>query len=160
MAYTITITYTKADDIFNAKAQASNIVTAAPIPGVTANEMPGEYFGPSKAYIYAPDEATAPAYIKENLVNNGDLTDAELSLLTSAQLRWPKSVTNAITSILEAYKTPQVPVYRAWQTIKLAIEGGSNTFSVASFAESEFYVEAGKALNKFGITITSQFVEG
>lgn len=160
MAYNITITYTKADDIFNAKAQASNIVTAAPIPGVSANEMPGEYFGPSKAYIYAPDSATAPAYIKENLVNNGDLSDAELSLLTSAQLRWPKSVTNAITAILEAYKTPQVPVYRAWQTIKLAIEGGETTFSVATFAESEFYVEAGKALAKFGITVASELVEG
>jgi len=160
MAYNITITYTKADDIFNAKAQSSNIVTAAPIPGVTANEMPGEYFGPSKAYIYAPDSATAPAYIKENLVNNADLSDAQLSLLTSAQLRWPTSVTNAITAILDAYKTPQVPVYRAWQTIKLAIEGGSNTFSVATFAESEFYVEAGKALKNFGIAITSEFVEG
>ena len=160
MAYKITITYTKANDIFNAKAQTSNIVTAAPIPGVSANEMPGEYFGPSKAYIYAPDNATAPAYIKENLVNNADLSDAQLSLLTSAQLRWPTSVTNAITAILEAYKTPQVPVYRAWQTIKLAIEGGSTEFSVATFAESEFYVEAGKALAKFGITVASEVVEG
>ena len=153
MAYTVTITYTAANDIFNAKVQKSNIVTAAAIPGITANEMPGEYVGPSKVYLYAPDSATAPAYLKENLVNNSDLSDAGLSLLTSSQLRWPKSVTNSIINILEAYRTPQIPVYRAWQTFKLAIAGGEMEFAVETNAEAQFYVEAGKALAKYGFEV-------
>lgn len=154
MAYTVTITYTSANDIFNAKVQKSNIVTAAAIPGITANEMPGEYVGPSKAYLYAADSAiTAPQYLKENLVNNADLSDAGLSLLTSSQLRWPKSVTNSIINILEAYRTPQIPVYRAWQTFKLAIAGGKMEFAVETNAEAQFYVEAGKALAKYGFEV-------
>lgn len=153
MAYTVTITYTAANDIFNSKVQKSNIVTAAAIPGITANEMPGEYVGPSKAYLYAADSATAPAYLKENLVNNADLSDAGLSLLTSSQLRWPKSVTNSIINILEAYRTPQIPVYRAWQTFKLAIAGGEMEFAVETNAEAQFYVEAGKALAKYGFEV-------
>jgi len=153
MAYTVTITYTAANDIFNAKVQKSNIVTAAAIPGITANEMPGEYVGPSKAYLYAADSATAPAYLKENLVKNSDLSDAGLSLLTSSQLRWPKSVTNSIMNILEAYRIPQIPVYRAWQTFKLAIAGGEMEFAVETNAEAQFYVEAGKALAKYGFEV-------
>ena len=153
MAYTVTITYTAANDIFNAKVQKSNIVTAAAIPGITANEMPGEYVGPSKAYLYAADSATTPAYLKENLVKNSDLSDAGLSLLTSSQLRWPKSVTNSIINILEAYRTPQIPVYRAWQTFKLAIAGGEMEFAVETNAEAQFYVEAGKALAKYGFEV-------
>lgn len=153
MAYTVTITYTPAKDIFNAKVQKSNIVTAAAIPGITANEMPGEYVGPSKAYLYAADSATVPQYLKENLVNNADNSDAGLTLLTSAQKRWPKSVTNSIINILEAYRTPQVPVYRAWQTFKLAIAGGETEFAVETFEAAQFYVEAGKALAKYGITV-------
>ena len=153
MAYTVTITYTAANDIFNAKVQKSNIVTAAAIPGITANEMPGEYVGPSKAYLYAADSATAPAYLKENLVKNADLSDAGLSLLTSSQLRWPKSITNSIINILEAYRTPQIPVYRAWQTFKLAIAGGEMEFAVETNAEAQFYVEAGKALAKYGFEV-------
>lgn len=155
MAYTVTITYTAANDIFNAKVQKSNIVTAAAIPGITANEMPGEYVGPSKAYLYAADSATAPQYLKENLVNNADLSDAGLSLLTSSQLRWPKSVTNSIINILEAYRTPQIPAYRAWQTFKLAIAGGEMEFAVETNAEAQFYVEAGKALAKYGFEVTA-----
>ena len=155
MAYTVTITYTPANDIFNAKVQKSNIVTAAAIPGITANEMPGEYVGPSKAYLYAADSATAPQYLKENLVNNADLSDAGLSLLTSSQLRWPKSVTNSIINILEAYRTPQIPAYRAWQTFKLAIAGGEMEFAVETNAEAQFYVEAGKALAKYGFEVTA-----
>lgn len=148
MAYTVTITYTAANDIFNAKVQKSNIVTAAAIPGITANEMPGEYVGPSKAYLYAADSATAPQYLKENFATTSD------SYLTSSQLRWPKSVTNSIINILEAYRTPQVPVARAWQTIKLAIAGGQYAFAVESGADAAFYEDAGKALKNYGITVS------
>ena len=148
MAYTVTITYTPAKDIFNAKVQKSNIVTPAAIPGITANEMPGEYVGPSKAYLYAADAATAPQYLKENFATTSD------SYLTSSQLRWPKSVTNSIINILEAYRTPQVPVARAWQTIKLAIAGGQYAFAVESGADVAFYEEAGKALKNYGITVS------
>lgn len=169
MAYSVTITYTAANDIFNAKVQKSNIVTAAAIPGITANEMPGEYVGPSKAYLYAADAATRPQYLTENLVTGANIdpknpgeehtaadamADAGLSLLTSSQLRWPKSVTNSIINILEAYRTPQVPVARAWQTIKLAITGGSYTFAVESEAAAFFYKELNTDLAKYGIAVT------
>ena len=148
MAYTVTITYTSANDIFNAKVQKSNIVTPAAIPGITATEMPGEYVGPSKAYLYAADSATVPQYLKENFATTSD------SYLTSSQLRWPKSVTNSIINILEAYRTPQIPVYRAWQTFKFAIEGGQPfEFAVETAAEAQFYVEAGKALAKYGFKV-------
>lgn len=148
MAYTVTITYTPANDIFNAKVQKSNIVTPAAIPGITATEMPGEYVGPSKAYLYAADSATEPQYLKENFATTSD------SYLTSSQLRWPKSVTNSIINILEAYRTPQVPVARAWQTIKLAIAGGQYAFAVESGADAAFYEDAGKALKNYGITVS------
>lgn len=168
MAFTVTITYTPADDIFNAKVQKSNIVTPAAIPGITANEMPGEYVGPSKAYLYAADSATLPQYIKEKLGTvtahaattdpaapaYNEYTDAGLSYLTSSQLRWPKSVTNSIISILEAYRTPQVPVARAWQTIKLAITGGTYTFAVESEEAAWFYRELNTDLAKYGISVT------
>ena len=38
MAYTVKIEYIESKDIFNAKVQKSNIVTAAAIPGITATE--------------------------------------------------------------------------------------------------------------------------
>ena len=122
--------------------------------------MPGEYVGPSKAYLYAADSATRPQYLTENLVTGANIdpknpgeghtaadamADAGLSLLTSSQLRWPKSVTNSIINILEAYRTPQIPVYRAWQTFKLATD---------SSAEAYFYGEAGKALENYGFKVT------
>ena len=158
--FTVSITYTSSDDIFNAKVQKSNIVTAAAIPGITANEMPGEYVGPSKAYLYAADTAQAPEYLTENFnvtgtVGEEALTDVTLSYLTSSQLRWPKSVTNSIINILEAYRTPQIPVFRAWQTFKLAIAGGSMQFVTDSAAEAQFYVEAGKALANYGFAVTA-----
>lgn len=157
MAYKVTIVYNPDADIFNAKVQKSNIVTPAAIPGITANEMPGEYVGPSKAYLYAADSATAPQYLKENLAvnSNGAIgADANLSLLTSSQLRWPKSVTNSIMNILEAYRTPQVPVYRAWQTIKLAITGGTYEFAVDTYEAAQFYKELNDDLANYGITVT------
>ena len=133
MSYNVLITYTAANDLFNAPAQKAGVVTAAPIPGL------GGRTAPSDAYIYAPDTATAQVY----------------SYGTASQRRWPTTVTDNISSILEAYATPQVPVYRAWQTFKLAIDGGTPyEFSVASFAEAEFYREAGTALGKFGISVT------
>ena len=160
MAYTVTITYTAANDIFNAKVQKSNIVTAAAIPGITATEMPGEYVGPSKAYLYAADSATVPQYLKENFNVTGTagdeaLTDVSLSYLTSSQLRWPKSVTNSIINILEAYRVPQVPVYRAWQTFKFAITGGELEFAVETAEAATFYLDAGKALAKYGFTVAT-----
>lgn len=162
MAYTISITYLPANDIFLAKNQSSNIVTAAPIPGITATEMPGEYDGPAKPYLYAADEATTPKFLKEKLfAGTGEAsayTDENLHYLTSSQLRWPKSVTNSMINILEAYRTPQIPVYRAWQTFKMAIEGGTTEFVVDTFAQASFYVEAGKALKNYGFTVTSEEV--
>ena len=169
MAYTVKIEHIESKDIFNAKVQKSNIVTAAAIPGITATEMPGEYVGPSKAYLYAADSATRPQYLTENLVTGANIdpknpgeghtaadamADAGLSLLTSSQLRWPKSVTNSIINILEAYRTPQIPVYRAWQTFKLAIAGGTMQFATDSSAEAYFYGEAGKALENYGFKVT------
>lgn len=165
--FTVAITYTPSSDIFNAKVQKSNIVTAAAIPGITATEMPGEYVGPSKAYLYAADSATMPQYLTEKLGTitahaadpehdtpaYNEYTDAGLSLLTSSQLRWPKSVTNSIINILEAYRVPQVPVFRAWQTFKFAITGGTMQFVTDSAAEADFYAEAGKALANYGFTV-------
>ena len=156
--FSVTISYTDSKDIFNAKVQKSNIVTAAAIPGITATEMPGEYVGPSKAYLYAADSATTPQYLKENLVNNADLSDAGLTLLTSAQKRWPKSVTNSIMNILEAYRVPQVPMYRAWQTFKFAITGQTYEFIVDSAEAASFYAEAGKALANYGFTVTTDLI--
>jgi hypothetical protein len=160
MSYNVSITYTAANDLFNAPAQKAGVVTAAPIPGL------GGRTAPSDAYIYAPDTATAQVFNRENLADI-DATGAIVegtsaapgtsaqTYLTSGQRRWPKAVTDSIRSILKAYATPQVPVYRAWQTFKLAIDGGTpHEFSVASFAEAEFYREAGKALGKFGISVT------
>ena len=159
MAYQITITYSPANDKFLTKNQGPNIVTAAPIPGLTATEMPGEYDGPSKPYLYAPDGATTPKFLKEKLyAGTGEAsayTDANLHYFTSAQLRWPKAVTNSLINILEAYRTPQIPVYRAWQTFKMAIEGGTYTFDVDTFAQAQFYAEAGRALTDYGFTVTS-----
>ena len=150
MAYTVTISYTPANDIFNAKVQKSNIVTPAAIPGLSATEMPGEYVGPSKAYLYAADSATVPQYLKENFATTND------SYLTSSQLRWPKSVTNSIMNILTAYRIPQIPVYRAWQTFKFAIEGTGEhpyEFAVSTLAEAQFYADAGKALANYGFEV-------
>lgn len=260
MSYNVSITYTAANDLFNAPAQKAGVVTAAPIPGL------GGRTAPSDAYIYAPDTATAQVYNREALSANSDVeyvvavagiysvtiggtvasgdtitvggaittldatsaatttaaatavaavinaastgaaakyaatssgavvtmtektgnegtgaptattstTDITVAVATTkagvagsvasttlysygtaSQRRWPTAVTDNISSILEAYATPQVPVYRAWQTFKLAIDGGTPyEFSVASFAEAEFYREAGTALGKFGISVT------
>lgn len=259
MSYNVSITYTAANDLFNAPAQKAGVVTAAPIPGL------GGRTAPSDAYIYAPDTATAQVYNREALSANSDVeyvaavagiysvtiggtvasagtititvggasttmnavsttaaatavaaainaastgaaakyaatssgavvtmtektgnegtgaptattstTDVTVAVATTkagvagsvasttlysygtaSQRRWPTAVTDNISSILEAYATPQVPVYRAWQTFKLAIDGGTPyEFSVASFAEAEFYREAGTALCKFGISVT------
>lgn len=160
MAYNITITYDATKDILNAKKEVEGVVTPVAIPGLENRNAP------SDAYIYAPAGSTAPVYNAENLVTTnytapgpGTATTTDTyktaSLLTSSQRRWPKAVTNSIKNILAAYLIPQVPVYRAWQTIKLAVTSGTYTFSVPTFAESSFYVEAGKALNDYGITIAS-----
>lgn len=156
MAYTITVTYTAANDIFNAKKEVDGIVTPCPIPGLDNRNAP------SDAYIYAPEGATKPVYNKENIItidDSGNPTTTDTyktaSYLPGSQRRWAKNDTKGIMNILEAYATPQIPVYRAWQTIKLAITSGTYSFEVATAAESEFYKEAGKALTNYGIVITS-----
>lgn len=159
MAYTVTITYTAADDIFNIKNQTSNIKSVVPIPGLSANTTPGTWDGASKPYIYAADDAVAPEYLKENLFTNssGSITGiANLSLLTSSQKRWPKSVAMDLMNILQAYLIPQVPIYRAWQTFKMTsdLDGVSNTFTVDTLAEASFYKNAGDALAKYGFEVT------
>lgn len=154
MAYSVTITYTPANDILNAKVAEGGVVTPAPIAYAPKT-------APSDAYIYAPAGSTTPVYNQETIIT----TDADGKAVaanayataaynTSGQKRWPKG-SNSIIAILEAYATPQIPVYRAWQTFKLAIEGGSTAFEVATFAESEFYREAGKALTNYGITVVT-----
>lgn len=157
MAYAaITITYTPADDILNAKKEQDGVVTPAPIAKTPTT-------APSDAYIYAPAGSTTPIYNQETIITTADGAAvaanayATAAYNTSGQRRWPRG-TNSIIAILEAYATPQVPVYRAWQTFKLAIEGGSTTFTVDTFAESEFYREAGKALNNYGITVTVEAI--
>lgn len=160
MSYNVTITYTAADDIYNQSKQTTNIKTVAPIPGLTASTTPGSWDGASKPYIYASDDATAPEYNKENLFTNssGAVTGiANLSLLTSSQKRWPKSVAMDLMNILEAYLIPQIPIYRAWQTFKMTAEldGATNTFAVDTLAEASFYVQAGAALKNYGFTVTS-----
>ena len=161
MSYNVTITYTAADDIYNQSKQTTNIKTVAPIPGLTASTTPGSWDGASKPYIYAADDATAPEYNKENLFTNssGAVTGiANLSLLTSSQKRWPKSVAMDLMNILEAYLIPQIPIYRAWQTFKMTAEldGATNTFAVDTLAEASFYDQAGAALKNYGFTVTSE----
>lgn len=154
MAYTVTITYTAANDLLNAKKAEGGVVTPAPIAATPKN-------APSDAYIYAPTGSTTPIYNQETVITTTATgapttnTYTTLGYNTSGQRRWPKG-SNSIIAILEAYATPQVPVYRAWQTFKLAIEGGSTVFTVETFAESEFYREAGKALNNYGITVVTE----
>lgn len=159
MSYNVTITYTAANDIYNMDKQTSNVKTVAPIPGLSSSTMPGSWDGASKPYIYAADAATAPEYNKENLFTNssGAVTAiANLSLLTSSQKRWPKSVAMGLLNILEAYLIPQIPIYRAWQTFKMTAEldGVTNTFSVDTLAEASFYKDAGAALADYGFTVT------
>ena len=158
MSYNVTITYTAANDIFNMDKQTSNVKTVAPIPGLTSSTMPGTWDGASKPYIYAADDATAPEYNKENLFTNSSnaLTLANLSLLTSSQKRWPKSVAMDLMNILEAYLIPQISIYRAWQTFKMTAEldGVTNTFEVDTFAEASFYKQAGDALANYGFEVT------
>lgn len=158
MAYNVTITYTPANDLFNIKAETQDIVTPAPYAHIPTD-------APSDAYIYAPDGATTPVFNKENFItidSDGKPVAANTYITagynTSGQKRWPKTVTDSISYVLDAYKIPQVPVYRAWQTFKLAIAGGSTTFEVATFAEADFYADAGKALAKCGITVTVEEV--
>jgi hypothetical protein len=160
MSYTVTITYTAANDIYNMQNQELNVKTVAPIPGLSASTMPGKWPGASKPYIYAADNATAPEYNKENLFTNtnGSITAiANISLLTSAQKRWPQSVAMNLMNILEAYLTPQISIYRAWQTFKMTAEldGATNKFTCDTYAEASFYVQAGAALKDFGFTVTS-----
>lgn len=154
MAYSVTITYDATKDILNAKKEVDGVVTPVAIPGLENRNAP------SDAYIYAPVGSTAPVYNRENLMTidaDGKATTTDTfknaSYLTSSQRRWPKDVTNAIKYIIDAYLTPQVPAYRAWQTFKLAITSGTYAFEVETFAESEFYKEAGAALLNYGITV-------
>lgn len=165
MSYNVTITYTAANDIYNMDKQTPNVKTVAPIPGLSSSTMPGKWQGASKPYIYAADDATAPEYNKENLFTNSDgaITGiANLSLLTSAQKRWPQSVAMDLMNILEAYLIPQIPIYRAWQTFKMTAEldGVTNTFEVDTQAEASFYVQAGAALKDYGFTVTSEAANG
>lgn len=155
MAYTVTITYTPANDILNAKSEPQGIVSAVSIPGLTRQPAP------SDQYIYAPANAAKAVYNAENVSTidaNGNIAAVDkykdLTYLTSGQKRWAKAVTDAIYKIIEAYATPQVPVYRAWQTFKLAIAGGSISFETANYAEADFYKDAGKALTLYGIAVT------
>ena len=67
MSYNVSITYTAANDLFNAPAQKAGVVTAAPIPGL------GGRTAPSDAYVYAPDTATAQVYNREALSANSDV---------------------------------------------------------------------------------------
>lgn len=165
MSYTVTITYTAANDIYNIDKQTLNIKTVAPIPGLTSNTMPGAWKGPSKAYLYAADDAAAPKYLKEKLFTQdatGALKDnANLSLLTSSQKRWPESTAMSLLNILEAYLIPQITIYRAWQTFKMTadIDGATNTFTVDTSAEASFYVQAGEALKDYGFKVTSKVTE-
>ena len=159
MSYTVTITYTAAKDIYNIDKQTPNLKTVAPIPGLSSSTMPGKWKGPSKEYLYAADDATAPEYLKENLYSNSSntLTPANLSLLTSSQKRWPESTAMDLMNILQAYLIPQIPIYRAWQTFKMTadLDGASNSFDVDTAAEASFYVQAGAALKDFGFEVTS-----
>lgn len=164
MSFTVTITYTAADDIFNMDKQTPNVKTVAPIPGLSSSTMPGKWRGPSKEYLFAADDAVAPEYLKENLFTNsgGALTGiANLSLLTSSQKRWPESTAMDLLNILQAYLIPQIPIYRAWQTFKMTadLDGATNTFDVETAAEASFYVQAGAALKDYGFTVTSEAVE-
>lgn len=162
MSYTVTITYTAANDIYNIDKQTPNLKTVAPIPGLSSSTMPGKWKGPSKEYLYAADGATAPKYLKENLFNqngSGVLTgNANLSLLTSSQKRWPESTAMDLMNILQAYLIPQIPIYRAWQTFKMTadLDGASNSFDVTTAAEASFYVQAGTALKDYGFKVTSE----
>lgn len=162
MSYTVTITYTAAKDIYNIDKQTPNLKTVAPIPGLSSSTMPGKWKGPSKEYFYAADDATAPEYLKENLFNqngSGVLTaNANLSLLTSSQKRWPESTAMDLMNILQAYLIPQIPIYRAWQTFKMTadLDGASNSFKVDTAAEASFYVQAGAALKDYGFEVNSE----
>ena len=162
MSYTVTITYTAANDIYNIDKQTPNLKTVAPIPGLSSSTLPGKWKGPSKEYLYAADGATAPEYLKENLFNqngSGVLTgNANLSLLTSSQKRWPESTAMDLMNILQAYLIPQIPIYRAWQTFKMTadLDGASNSFDVTTAAEASFYVQAGAALKDYGFEVTSE----
>lgn len=166
MSYTVTITYTAANDIYNIDKQTPNLKTVAPIPGLSSSTLPGKWKGPSKEYLYAADDATAPEYLKENLFtqnSTGEHTgNANLSLLTSSQKRWPESTAMDLMNILQAYLIPQIPIYRAWQTFKMTadLDGASNSFEVDTYAEASFYVQAGKALEKFGFEVTSKAASG
>lgn len=160
MSYNVTITYTAAKDIYNMQNQELNVKTVAPIPGLSSSTVPGKWPSASKPYIYAADNATAPAYNKDNLFTNtnGAVTAiANMSLLTSAQKRWPQSVAMDLMNILEAYLIPQISIYRAWQTFKMTAEldGTTNKFACDTYAEASFYVQAGAALKDFGFTVTS-----
>lgn len=159
MSYTVTINYTAANDIFNAPAQGAGVVSPVSIPALTRQPAP------SNAYVYAPDGATEQRYNQDAFMEcdcDGKVVNADgsykkgMSYFPGSQRRWPKAVTDAIMKILEAYSIPQIPVFKAWQTFKLAIDGEEQEFTVGTFAESEFYREVGIALCKYGITVTTK----
>ena len=157
MGYKVSITYTAANDIFNAPAQGAAVVSPVSIPALTRQPAP------ANAYVYAPDCSTEPVHNQDAFMEcnceDGTIEKVEGSFkkgivyFPGSQRRWPKAVTDAIMKVLEAYSIPQIPVYKAWQTFKLAIDGEKQEFVVGTFAESEFYREAGIALTKYGITV-------
>jgi len=154
MSYTVAITYTPTNDILNAKKPELGVVSAFPIPGLSGR------VAVSDAYIYAPETATKAVYNKDKFATvnaDGTLADTEkygdVTYLPGAQLRWSREVTKDLYKILEAYATPTVPVSRAWQQFRLAIEGGTTTFVTENYAEAESYKNAGKALANYGITV-------
>lgn len=157
--YTVKITYTSTKDLLNAKKEDIGVVTPCPVPGLAHKTVP------SDAYIYASEGSTKPIYNKEafltiDTAGKSTTTDTykTAALMTSSQRRWPRSEANSMFNIITAYATPQVPVYRAWQTFKLAVDSGSYEFTVDTFAESQFYKETGTALKNYGIEVTATAV--
>lgn len=156
MSYSVSITYTPANDLLNAKKQPLGVVSAFPIPGLSGRTAV------SDEYMYAPATATKAVYNRDNfsaIDSNGNIkstgTDyADIAYIPGGQLRWNREVTDAIYKIIEAYATPTVPVSRAWQKFTFAITGGTTTFVVENYAEAESYKNAGKALANYGISVT------
>lgn len=161
MSFSVEIVYNPSQDIFNAKKGTNSVVTAAPIPGL------GGRTAPSDSYIYGSEGATKPEFVGDVFLYDKDDNTQESPIpagtvkntasgayASGSQKRWSRSVTADINSIIEAYATPQIPTYRAWQHFKLAIDGSdSYIFNVETFAEAEFYRSIGTALTKYGITV-------
>jgi hypothetical protein len=158
---TTTAAATAVAAVINAASTGAAAKYAATSSGavVTMTEKTGdEGTGAPTATTSTTDITVAVATTKAGVA--GSVASTTLySYGTASQRRWPTTVTDNIKSIIEAYKTPQVPVYRAWQSFKLAIDGSTPyTFEAASAAEADFYVNAGKALVNYGITVTSTTV--